>query len=269
MWIDSHAHLDFPDFDSDRPDILERAHQVGIERILCIGSGTGPESLDCAIRLARLFPMLDATVGIHPHEARLASDADFDRLLQLAQELSVVAWGEIGLDYHYDHSPRKVQIAVFLRQLEAAAAADLPVIIHTREAEQATIQILRTHWKNRPGVMHCFSGSRELAELSLELGFFLSFSGILTFPKANELREIAAQVPLDRLLLETDCPYLAPVPHRGKRNEPALLVETARCLAKIKNVSLEVLANATSHNYRKLFRQRNDSTRNTLRVDRD
>jgi TatD DNase family protein len=262
MWIDSHAHLDFPDFDSDRPDILERARQVGIERILSIGSGTGPESLDCAIQLARLFPMLDATVGIHPHEARLASDADFDRLNHLAQDPSVVAWGEIGLDYHYDFSPREIQNTVLLRQLELAAEADLPVIIHTREAEQATIHFLRTHCKNRPGVMHCFSGSRELAESSLELGFFLSFSGILTFPKASRLREIAAQVPLDRLLLETDCPYLAPVPHRGKRNEPALLLETARCLAKIKDVSLEVLADATCDNYHKLFRRGNKSAKN-------
>lgn len=269
MWIDSHAHLGLPDFDSDRPDMLERARQAGIERILSIGSGTGPASLGCAIRLARLFPMLDATVGIHPHEAQYSSDADFKRLSHLALDPSVVAWGEIGLDYHYDHSPREVQGAVFMRQLELAATADLPIIVHTRKAEQDTIQFLRANWKNRPGVMHCFSGSRELAELSLELGFFLSFSGILTFPKANELREIADQVPLDRLLIETDSPYLAPVPHRGKRNEPAMLVETANCLAKIKNVSLEGLANATSQNYHKLFPQRNDSTRNALRVDQD
>src|SRR5512136_517672 len=128
MWIDSHAHLDSPDFDSDRPAILERARQAGIERILSIGSGAGPASLDCAIRLARLFPMMDATVGIHPHEARLASDAEFKRLSHLALDPSVVAWGEIGLDYHYDHSPREVQGKVFMRQLELAAAADLPVI---------------------------------------------------------------------------------------------------------------------------------------------
>jgi TatD DNase family protein len=262
MWIDSHAHLDLPDFDFDRSDILERARQAGIERILSIGSGGGLASLDAAIQLARRFPMLDATVGIHPHEARCATDADFEALSLLALDPSVVAWGEIGLDYHYDHSPREVQRGIFLRQLELAAAVDLPIIVHTREAEQETMHILRANWKGRPGVLHCFSGSLELAKSSLELGFFLSFSGILTFPQAELLREVAAQVPLNRLLLETDCPYLAPVPHRGKRNEPAMLVETARCLAKTQNVSLEALADATVKNYHRLFPRRNGIAKN-------
>jgi TatD DNase family protein len=253
MLIDSHAHLDFPDFQSDLEDLISRARQAGVDRILAIGSGTGPGSLDCALRLAEKFSILDASIGIHPHEARLAVEEDYRFLEDLATHEKIVAWGEIGLDYHYHHSPREVQQAVFEKQLDLAARFDLPVIIHTREAEEDTLKILEKKWRDRTGVMHCFSGSRRLAETALEMGFHISFSGILTFPKAGEIRQIAAQVPLDRLLVETDAPYLAPVPLRGKRNEPAFVVETAKSLAEIKGLSLEEIGFITSANYHRLF----------------
>jgi TatD DNase family protein len=255
MWIDSHAHLDFPDFGTDLEKVLERAHSAGVHRILNIGNGISPDERMNALRLAKTHSMLDASVGIHPHDSRLAQPEDFALLLQIAQEPEVVAWGEIGLDYHYDNSPRQIQQAVFRKQLELAACSDLPVIVHTREAEDDTLGILGELWRGRPGVMHCFSGSRELAESSLEAGFFISFSGILTFPKAAGLREIAASIPLDRLLVETDCPYLAPVPHRGKRNEPAWVVETAQLLSVIKQVDHHHLARVISGNYFRLFKR--------------
>jgi TatD DNase family protein len=253
MLIDSHAHLDFPDFQPDLEALLSRALQAGVDRILAVGSGTGPGTLDCALRLAEKFPALDASVGIHPHEAHLAEEQDYRFLEQLANHKKVVAWGEIGLDYHYDHSPREVQRVVFEKQLELAARWDLPAIIHTREAEEDTLAILAEKWKGRQGVMHCFSGSLQLAEAALDMGFHLSFSGILTFPKAGDVRRIAARVPLDRLLVETDAPYLAPVPWRGKRNEPAFIVETAKSLAELKGLSLEEISSITSANYSRLF----------------
>lgn len=256
-FIDSHAHLDASDFDADRPSVLRRARDAGVDRILAIGSGTGPGTLDCAIRLAEAFEGLDASIGIHPHEAAAAMEDDFYQLQELARHPRVVAWGEIGLDFHYDHSPREVQVAVFARQLRLAAEACLPIVIHTREAESETLEILARHWgkPGNKGVLHCYSGSLDLAQTGLEMGFFVSFSGMLTFSKAQSIREVAVQVPLERLLIETDSPYLAPVPHRGKRNEPSFVVETAKALAQLKGVSLDAIGRQTADNYERLFRK--------------
>ena len=257
MFIDSHAHLDSADFDSDRPAVVERAKAAGVTRVLAIGSGTGPGTLDCAIKLAEAFEGLDASIGIHPHEAALATEEDFRLLAELAKHSAVIAWGEIGLDFHYDHSPRDVQREVFARQLKLAAEQQLPVIIHTREAEEDTLKLLQENW-GRPeigGILHCYSGSLALAQAGLEMGFLVSFAGMLTFPKAHNVREVAQKVPMERLLIETDAPFLAPVPHRGKRNEPSFVVETARALAQLKGTSIDVIGRQTSENYRRLFKQ--------------
>lgn len=255
MLIDSHAHLDFEDYDQDRDLILVRADAAGVERILAIGGGSGPGSLDSAVKLAEQYSQLDATIGIHPHEARKASTRDFEFMNGLASHPKVVAWGEIGLDFHYDHSPRRIQEEIFIRQLTLARVKRLPVIIHTREAEAETMTILKAHWGDCPsaGVLHCFTGTMKLARESLEMGFFVSFSGILTFPGARDLHDVARGVPLDRLLIETDSPFLAPVPHRGRRNEPAYVVEVAKTLAQLKGISLEAVAEATTSNYKRLF----------------
>jgi TatD DNase family protein len=251
MFVDSHAHLDSADFDADRASLLERARSSQVERVLAIGSGTGPGSLDCAIRLAEQFHDLDASIGIHPHESGLATDEDFRFLEDLAKHPKVVAWGEIGLDFHYDHSPRDAQINVFRRQLLLAKQHRLPVVIHTREAEAETLQILAEHWSDSglEGILHCYSGSWELARAGLDMGFLVSFSGMITFPKAQNVRNVAARVPLDRLLIETDSPFLAPVPYRGKRNEPAYVVETAKALADLRKSTVDSIGEATTSNY--------------------
>jgi TatD DNase family protein len=255
MFIDSHAHLDATDFDLDRPAVVERARRAEVSRVLAIGTGKGPGTLDCAIKLAEIFEGLDASIGIHPHEAALATEADFRLLADLAGHSAVVAWGEIGLDFHYDHSPRDVQREVFARQLKLAAERSLPVIIHTRDAEQETLKVLQEHWRQPAigGILHCYSGSLEFAQAGLEMGFLVSFSGMLTFPKAQNVRDVAQCVPMERLLIETDAPFLAPVPHRGKRNEPSFVVETAKALAQLKETSIEVIARQTTENYRRLF----------------
>ena len=255
MFIDSHAHVESPDFDPDRTAMLERAKQAQVERILAIGSGTGTD-LDAAVKLAEGSSYLDASIGIHPHEAKLATSKDFDRLKELASHPKVVAWGEIGLDFHYDHSPREVQKRVFIQQLVLAQEAHLPVIIHTREAEAETLQILKQYWgrSGSGGVLHCFSGTLEMAEKCMEIGFMVSFSGMLTFPKAPAIRDVAKEIPLERLLIETDSPFLAPIPYRGKRNEPAYVVETAKALAQLRALSLEEVAEITAGNYRRFFK---------------
>ncbi len=261
MFVDSHAHLDGERYDADREQVLARACESGIETILAIGIGTGPGSLDCAIQLAALHDFIYATVGIHPHEAELANDADFSELEQLAKRPKVIAWGEIGLDYYYDHSPRDIQQHVFLKQLELARAAKLPVIIHCRPSEgsenawEECLSLLRDHWSSSGfgGILHCFTGTIIHAKRALDMGFMISFAGNITFPKAQQIRDAAKEVPLQRILIETDCPFLAPVPHRGKRNEPAFVTEVARQLGEIRSLSTEDIGSQTTRNFYQFF----------------
>ena len=258
MFTDSHAHIDGPEFDTDREAIIERARAAGVTTILNVGTGD-PHSgaFERAVELGRKHSSLYTAIGVHPHDARFYDDAAESRIKQLIETGErVVAWGEIGLDFHYDNSPRDVQVEVFRRQLRAARECELPVIIHTREAEAETIEILTSEYAGAPrrGVFHCFSGSRQLAEEALALDFMISFSGIVTFRKAEELREVAKQVPLDRLLVETDCPFLAPVPYRGKRNEPAYVVEVARSIAELRGVELDEIARVTKENFKRFLR---------------
>ncbi len=257
MFIDSHAHIDGPEFDVDREEMIERARSAGVSVILNVGTGD-PHSgaVERAVELGKKHDSIYTAIGTHPHDARHYNDEAEKKIKKLIQTDRVVGWGEIGLDFHYDNSPREVQVDVFKRQLRAARECDLPVIIHTREAEAETIDILRGEYAGaeRRGVFHCFSGSMDLAQQAIELDFMISFSGIVTFKKADELRAIAKQVPLDRLLIETDCPYLTPIPYRGKRNEPAYVVEVARSLAGIHEVGLEEIARVTSNNFKQLFR---------------
>jgi TatD DNase family protein len=262
MFVDSHAHLDGKQFDSDREQVIERAGAAGVKTIVAIGNGDGPDQVDCGIRLAEKYDFIYATIGIHPHEAQLADEAAYNNMERLAKHPKVIAWGEIGLDYYYDHSPRDVQKDVFVRQMELAAAAKLPIVIHCRpsdnndDAWDDCLGLFREHWSPHGlgGVLHCFTGKWPHAKSALDAGFMISFAGNLTFPKAQQIRDAAAQVPLDRILIETDCPYLAPVPNRGKRNEPAFVVETARKLAELRQLSAESIGDQTTRNFYKFFK---------------
>lgn len=261
MYIDSHAHLEGNKFDSDRTQVLERARTSGLERILAIGSGTGPGTLDCAIRIAEQHDWIFASIGIHPHEAKLATEPDYTEMQHLASNRRVIAWGEIGLDYFYDHSPREVQQEVFRRQMELAHNARLPIVIHcrpTNNSENAwddTIKMLSDHWKSSGlgGILHCFTGEWKHAKAAMDMGFYISFAGNVSFPKAETIRETAMKVPLERMLIETDSPFLAPVPHRGKRNEPAFVVNTADAIAQLRGVRKEEIGRKTTQNFYALF----------------
>ncbi len=264
MYTDSHAHLDGKRFDTDRAEVITRANRAGISTLLAIGNGDGPGTgtLDCAIKLALQYNWIYATVGIHPHEAELAKELDFEELERLARSPKVIAWGEIGLDYFYDHSPRDVQQRVFLQQMEMARAAKLPIIIHCRPSnnnENAWDDVLRLigeTWATSGlgGVLHCFTGTVDHARAALDLGFMISFAGNITFPKAQNIRDAASMVPLDRMFIETDCPYLAPAPHRGQRNEPAFVVEVARQIGQLRNLSCEEIGQQTTANFHNFFR---------------
>jgi TatD DNase family protein len=253
--IDSHAHLDFPQFDSDRDAVLDRARKAGVSTVLAIGSGPGPEKLDAALPFAEQHDWIYASVGIHPHEARLATDTHFAQLDQLARHPRVIAWGEIGLDYYYDHSPREVQALVFRRQLAQARAARLPIVIHCRDAWPDCLAVLEQDWRSSGlgGILHCFTGTLDEARQGIEMGFLVSFAGNSTYPKAQNLRDVARELPLDCLLIETDSPFLAPQPYRGKRNEPAYIAEVARTLAPVRNLPPDEFAAATAVNFRRFF----------------
>lgn len=261
MYVDSHAHLEMEQFNADRAAMLQRAKDAGVQSILAIGSGTGPGSLDCAIRIAKENHGIYASIGIHPHEAKLATDSDFAELDGLAKSEHVIAWGEIGLDYFYDHSPRDVQKEVFLRQMKLAAANQLPIIIHCRPSDNSenawddTLDMLREHWAATKlgGILHCFTGTLSHMRGALEIGFMISFSGNVTFPKAQNIRDAATEVPLDRMFIETDSPFLAPVPNRGKRNEPAFVVNVAQKIAEVRGVTAEEIATATTNNFYRFF----------------
>jgi TatD DNase family protein len=253
--IDSHCHLDSKEFDADRGEVIQRALDAGVEHMVAIGTGNGPPDLEAGIRLTEKHPAFYATVGIHPHDAGKAGPADFKNLASLLGHSKVVAVGEIGLDYHYDFSPREAQHAVFIEQMAIAAAANKPIVIHTREAWGDTLDLIEKHWTPHGigGIMHCFSGGPAEAQRALDLGFYLSFGGIVTFPKALDLQQAAKQAPSNRILVETDSPYLAPVPKRGKRNEPALVVHTARKLAELRGESFEEVCQITTENFQKLL----------------
>jgi len=248
---DSHCHLDDAKFDEDREEVIAAARAAGVDTMLAIGTGSGPPDLEAAIRLAERYEFFYATVGVHPHDASKANEETFERLRALAAHPKVVAFGEIGLDYHYDFSPRETQREVFRRQLEIAAEAGKPIVIHTREAWDDTLAAVGGRLPNG-GIMHCFTGDAQQARQALAAGFHLAFGGVVTFPKADAVREAARITPDDRLLVETDCPYLAPAPHRGKRNQPAFLVETVRRLAEVRGRSAEEIADLTSGNFRRL-----------------
>jgi TatD DNase family protein len=258
MFVDSHAHIDGPDYDADRDEVIARARAAGVAAILNVGTGD-PHSgaLERAVDVAERYEGVYAAVGVHPHDARLFDERAAERLQRLVRASArMLAWGEIGLDYHYDHSPRDVQREVFIAQLRLARNARLPVIIHTRAADEDTMAILRAEWAgvDEGGIMHCFGGSWSLAETALELGFLISFAGNVTFKNAEPLRDIARHVPLERLLIETDCPYLTPVPFRGRRNEPARVVETARVVADLRQLDVAEFAHTTSRNFARLFK---------------
>ena len=262
MFVDSHAHLDGKQFDSDRDQVIARARDAGVQTMVAIGNGDGPEQVDCGIRLAEKYDFIYATLGIHPHEARLADDAAYKNMERLARNPKVIAWGEIGLDYYYDHSPRDVQKEVFTRQMELAAAAKLPIVIHCRPSEgsdnawEDCLALMRSHWaaEGLGGILHCFTGNWPQAKRALDMGFMISFAGNVTFPKAQQIRDAALEVPLERMLIETDSPYLAPVPHRGKRNEPAFVKETARKLGELRGLTAEEVGQQTTRNFYNFFK---------------
>ena len=252
LLTDSHAHLDDSRFDTDRDDVLLRAWDAGVRRILTIGNGRGPDDMGCGIPIAEKHDWIVTSVGVHPHEAAQVEERHYDQMLRLAQHPKVVAIGEAGLDYHYDLSPRETQREVFRRQLRMARETAKPIIVHTREADEDTARILQEEMPLR-GVLHCFTSGPGLAEAALQMGFTISFSGIVTFAKSAELAELAARVPQDRLMIETDCPYLAPVPHRGKRNEPSFLAATGRLVASRRGLDDNQFAGITSANFQQLF----------------
>ena len=275
--IDSHCHIDGEQFDADRDEVVERALEAGVKLMLNIGTGD-PHSDDFrrAVAVAERYDSVYASVGVHPHDAKLYDDAAEQHLIELVKSSEkVIAWGEIGLDFYYDHSPRDVQIEVFRRQIRTACELSLPIIIHSRDADNETVEILTEECSVqkparrkgededadrsvrapfRGGIMHCFGGTAQMAEDLMKIGFLISFAGNVTFKKADNLRDAARVVPLDKLLVETDCPFLTPVPLRGKRNEPSYVVHTARFLAEFYSVELEQLAMQTTQNFLEFFR---------------
>jgi TatD DNase family protein len=254
MLIDTHTHLHDPQFDTDREVVIQRARQDGVDLMITIG--TDLETSRQAVELTERYDFVFATVGVHPHEVKTIQGHSYQVLEQLAQHPKVVAYGEVGLDFYYMHSPKDLQQRHFREQIRLARRLGLPLVIHTRQAPETTLTILQEEKADEVGgVFHCYTGDLSTAQAALSLNFFISFSGILTFQKALNLQEVARQIPEDSLLVETDCPYLAPIPHRGKRNEPSYVRHVAEKLAQLKVLSYEDLAQITSQNTRKLFKK--------------
>ena len=252
MLFDSHAHLTDNRFDTDRKDVIERARQSSVS--LIINPGACMESSEASVKLANEYDFIYAAVGIHPHDAKDAQSSDYDKLRAWLQgESKVVAVGEIGLDYYYDFSPKEAQREVFVRQLQLARETALPVIIHNRDSHADMMEILRREAQGLTGVLHCYSGSVEMARELLKMDFYLSFAGPLTYKNAAKLPDVVREVPLERMLIETDCPYLTPQPYRGKRNEPSYVRYVAEKIAEIKGKSWEEVANITRENTCRLF----------------
>jgi TatD DNase family protein len=320
MYVDSHCHLDGPKFAQDREEVIARARDAGLEALVAIGNGRGPDDAGCGIRLAEEYGRwaladgqrqqqiprsarndnpssesashtdavrreeqqppfrsaqesalrasadktlkIYATIGVHPHEAALAEERHFAEMAKLARDPRVIAWGEIGLDYFYDHSPRDVQQKVFVRQMEMARAAKLPIVIHNRPSENSEnawedlFRLLKEHWGSSGlgGILHCFTGTVKHAHMGMDLGFMISFAGNVSYPKAVSIREAATKIPLERMMIETDSPYLAPIPHRGKRNEPAFVAETARHIGEVRGISGQEVGRATTENFYRFFK---------------
>ena len=252
MLVDSHCHLDYPDF-ADLDETVRRAGVAGVETMLTIG--TSMKKFDGVLAVAEAQDNIFCTVGVHPHEAGKEDLVTVAGLLDHAKHPKIVGFGETGLDYFYEHSPREIQKESFRRHLTAAREEKLPAIVHTRDAEDDTLDVLASEMEQGafPGLIHCFSATADFAKRAVDMGLYISVSGIITFKKADALREAVAEVPLDRLLVETDAPYLAPVPHRGKPNEPAFTKLTAEKLAEIKGVSFDEIAKATTDNFFRLF----------------
>lgn len=253
--VDSHAHLDGAEFEADREQVIDRAREAGVRHLMVIGTGATYAEIGAALPIAERIDGAYSAAGIHPHEAQHFLASDFSELRVMARNTRFRAIGEIGLDYHYDHSPRDAQREIFIRQLELARELKLPVLIHCREAWQDARRILDEHWRSSGlgGILHCFTGSRDEAIGLMDAGFMVSFAGNLTFKKSDGLREVAREIPADRLLTETDCPFLAPVPHRGKRNEPAFVAEVLKQLAALRGVTEETLAEQIEVNFKRMF----------------
>lgn len=252
MLVDSHCHLNYPEF-ADLGAVIARANEQGVGVMQTIS--TKRSDFEQVIAIAASHECVYASIGIHPHEAQHHEDVTVDELVKWASHPKVIGIGETGLDYFYEHSPREAQKALFIKHIEAARRTGLPIIVHTRDAEEDTIRILQDEYAKAPytGLIHCFSSSKYLADKAIEIGFYISISGIITFPKAQDLRDTVAQLPLNRLLVETDAPYLAPVPQRGKPNEPAFTRYTAAKLAETHNENIETIEQITTNNFMKLF----------------
>jgi TatD DNase family protein len=252
--IDSHAHIDGPQFAEDREAMLQRAQAAGVSTILAIGPG--PEQLAAALPYAESHNWIYTTVGIHPHDAKEVTPTHLETLAALAKHPKVIAWGEIGLDYFYDHSPRDIQEKVFRQQMELAHSVKLPIIIHCRDAWDDCLHLLDEVWKptGLGGILHCFTSTLAHAQKGLDMGFLVSFTGNISYPRAQSIRDVAKALPLSNILIETDSPYLAPQPHRGKRNEPAYVLEVAKVLANVRDCELSEIAAQTTENFRRFFR---------------
>jgi TatD DNase family protein len=262
MFVDSHAHIDGKQFASDREAMLERARAGGVETIVTIGNGDGPDEMGCGIPYAEKYDWIYTTLGVHPHEARLLESRHLAMMEELSSHPKVLAIGEIGLDYFYDHSPRELQQQVFVSQMELARRVKKPIILHIRpstDSENAwedCFRLLEEHWVSQGlgTVFHCFTGEVKHVERALAMGCMISFAGNISFPKAQNIRDAAKVVPFDRFFIETDCPYLAPVPHRGKRNEPAFVAETARHFGELRGLSREETGRLAARNFYRFFR---------------
>ena len=258
IFIDSHCHIDGEQFDTDRDEVVERANAAGVKLMLTIGTGNPHDGeIAKAVEVAERYENVFAAVGVHPHDAKLYNEEAERHLIDLAKNEKVIAWGEIGLDFYYHHSPHDVQIDVFRKQIKIAKELNLPIIIHSRDADDKTVEVLTemcSYENFRGGIMHCFGGTTKMAQKLMEIGFLISFAGNVTFKKAENLRDAAKVVPLEKLLIETDCPFLTPVPFRGKRNEPAFVAHTAQFLADFYNVELEKMANQTTRNFLDFFK---------------
>jgi TatD DNase family protein len=256
MLVDSHAHLDLPQFDPDREDLLRRAQDSGVEIVLTIGMGNPEDnSIEKSLSISEKHDFVYVGIGVHPHDARLVDESYWEKMETWSRHSKIVLWGEIGLDYYYKHSPMDIQQAVFRRQLRIAQSRNLPVVIHCRDAWKDLFEILSLDWKpeNPGGILHSFTGTEAQAHEAIAMGFLISFSGMVTFKKADNLRRVAESLDADKILVETDAPFLTPEPWRGRRNEPAFVLNVARSLAQARNESVEELGNSTTCNFRRLI----------------